>query len=107
MTTPSPQPQPNDWAMEAVLFIYNNICSDDEVWDSSELTRAADVIRRHAPVPAPRANEGAVNELVEAMEMFDKVLEVHGHNWVGYLIPIPLENIRRLAKAVAAVKAGG
>jgi hypothetical protein len=124
MTTPSPQPQPNDWAMKAAEKLMARAGmhrSDEDVSESAfdtVLQKWADIIRSFAPAPAPTANEGAVNELVEACEPFVQALNCEKSVRAlddSYLVwkytitrseKITLGDLRRLAKAVAAVKGG-
>jgi hypothetical protein len=76
-----------------------------------DLADVANTIRSFAPAPAT-TNEGAVNELVEAVEPFNKIdepdwtVDISTVDTKVSLYPITIGQLRRLAKAVAAVKGG-
>jgi hypothetical protein len=110
-STPSPQPQPDgDWATKATQDLLENGFTLTPLGIDPHPVKIADIIRRHCPAPAPAANEGAVNELVEACEPFVVLsAELNLINFRATVVtsPIEVKHIHRLAKAAVAVKAGG
>jgi hypothetical protein len=97
MTTPSPQLQPNDWITRAAQDVRTELMAMN--LDKSDYNGVAifveSIIRSFAPAPAPAtANEGAVNELVEAADKI--ILEM------GMFISEAQNSDNRIRKITAA-----
>jgi hypothetical protein len=115
MTTPSPQPQPDgDWATKAAEEIQSEFVHSMHNFNSD----IAEIIRRHAPAPAPAPSfaVGAVNELVEAVEVLRQHLDNDGEYSIcrsdhkpmglGEVIGVG-EAMERIDRALIKVKGGG